>query len=333
MMWILRRVRGLRRRVSRLSQRQNPIILMYHRTTALKLDPWGLAVEPTRFDRQIAVLGAHRKIVPLQWLARELADGRMPYGTAAVTFDDGYVDVKENAVPILERHQCPATLFITTRALDDPRIFWWDVLARIILSEPDRLPDRLALEIDGITHSWSVRHGGKDGEDGALSAETLHEEVYKHLRVVQPAHRLELLGRLAEWAGTDDEPRPSDRAMTREEVRAVARSNLIEIGAHTLTHPPLSNLAYRDQKREIVDSRRECEELVNGPVPGFAYPYGMFDSDTVRAADAAQLDYACTTRGSSVRRPRGTLGLYELPRAYVADWEEGEFTRRVLGHG
>ena len=55
--------------------------------------------------------------------------------TFVITFDDGYADNLRAALPVLERHDCPVTLFITTGVLDAD-VLWWDGLASVAFS-PD----------------------------------------------------------------------------------------------------------------------------------------------------------------------------------------------------
>ena len=139
----------------RFADADRPIVLMYHRIACLPVDPWRLAVSPARFATQIGLLARERSIVPMDWLARELRANRLPRRTAAVTFDDGYADVLENALPILRRFNCPACVFITTDGIDLPRGFWWDILSRVIL-EPVNLPEHLAIDIDGEPWEWRL---------------------------------------------------------------------------------------------------------------------------------------------------------------------------------
>ena len=61
-----------------------------------------------------------------EFLARHRS-GSLEENSIVVTFDDGYLDVLQNAVPILERYQIPATIFVVTGNLGEP--FWWDRLA------------------------------------------------------------------------------------------------------------------------------------------------------------------------------------------------------------
>ena len=151
-------------RIRRFGRRRSgtnyPIVLMYHRIGIPAVDPWQLSVSPENFERQIDILKSEREIVPLDWLVAKLRVGISPANTAAVTFDDGYADVLENGVPILQRLGVPATMFITTRAVSDPGVFWWDTLARIVL-QTDHLPSDLDLTVGGDHFRWEAKHASQ----------------------------------------------------------------------------------------------------------------------------------------------------------------------------
>jgi peptidoglycan/xylan/chitin deacetylase (PgdA/CDA1 family) len=101
--------------------------------------------------------------------------------------------------------------------------------------------------------------------------------------------------------------------MTADEVAAVAGQG-IEVGAHGLTHVPLTGAIERvDLVREVEESRRVLEDVVHGPVRGFCYPYGAHDDRSIAAVAAAGYDHACATG-----RPPDP-GPLALPRTYVGD--------------
>ena len=150
----MRALRKLRRVARHFVERERPVILMYHRVARVAHDPWQLAISPDRFAEQIEALVQLRRVVPLRWLAAELAQGPcFPEKVAAVTFDDGYADVFAEARPILERYGCPATVFLVTGVIGKSFAFWWDELSRIILETP-LLPTELEIEIAGRVHRW-----------------------------------------------------------------------------------------------------------------------------------------------------------------------------------
>jgi peptidoglycan/xylan/chitin deacetylase (PgdA/CDA1 family) len=247
-----------------------------------------------------------------------------------VTFDDGYADVFHHALPILQREGCPATLFVTTGAIEHPEIFWWDILTRIVLETP-QLPACLSLDIAGAPQTFHVQDEvAGTVRDGTVNRRTLHDQLHGLLRLIEPQIRQEALHRLAEWAGTDANARVRDSAMTPEQLRQFAASDGMEIGAHTLTHPSLPSLQQDDLTREVAISRRQCESLIDRPVSGFAYPFGDYDTASKATVRVAGLAYACST----VSREIGPhVDGFAIPRLLAADWNEAGFRREVLAHG
>ena len=91
-------------------------ILCYHAVQPHWTSP--LAIEPAVFARQTAWLSRWRNTVPLSVaVARLDQGGRLPRGTVALTFDDGFVSVYDHALPELLRHRLPATVFLVAETL------------------------------------------------------------------------------------------------------------------------------------------------------------------------------------------------------------------------
>lgn len=91
-------------------------VLCYHAVEAGWDSP--LAVDPAAFALQAEWLAAHRTVLPLSEAVRRLdASGRLPRGTAALTFDDGFASVHSRAWPVLARYRLPATLFVVAETL------------------------------------------------------------------------------------------------------------------------------------------------------------------------------------------------------------------------
>jgi peptidoglycan/xylan/chitin deacetylase (PgdA/CDA1 family) len=101
-----------------------------------------------------------------------------------------------------------------------------------------------------------------------------------------------------------------DRAMmTESELRSLAAAGW-ELGAHTMTHPDLSELSYDACRTEIEDSRRALERIVGVKVQTFAYPWGRYGSAALAAVQDAGLLAAVTTGSGSWSR-------YEMTRAMI----------------
>ena len=127
----------------------------------------------------------------------------------------------------------------------------------------------------------------------------------------------------------------SHRPLTSAELQRLAASHVIEIGAHTMTHPTLALAPVEDQQREIEGCRAALERVLGKPVNAFAYPYGnVFDDYTAESVSLvrdARFDLGFTTCASfatvkddPLQIPRfmmlDTVGDVELAHRLMFSW-------------
>ena len=320
------RIRGLGRlrlAAGKLQNRLSPgtVILLYHRVAELQVDPLLLSVTPAHFEEHLQVLARITTPLSLRSLVRSLKSSEVTTHGAVLTFDDGAADNLHNAKPLLERYNIPATVFVATEYAKGEREFWWDELERLLLV-PRELPERLSLKINETTLNW---------DPASTSRDQLYHHLGDSLRLLPTAQRFDVIGELQQWSRAGTTPRQTHRALSHDEIRQLAAGGLVEIGAHTVTHPVLSAIPLPQQEQEITQSKLQLEEILGQPVESFAYPYGTKDDYTREAVDLvrrAKFTCACSNfRG--VVQPRTSL--YELPRLGVRDWEGDEFERRLRG--
>lgn len=77
--------------------------------------------------------------------------------------------------------------------------------------------------------------------------------------------------------------------LTADQVRELARSGLVEIGDHTLTHPDLPTLSPAQQAAQILESKKKLEAIIGGPVATFAYPFGHYNDESIRLAGSGYI--------------------------------------------
>lgn len=195
--------------------RKGTPILTYHHVGARRRGARlkGLYVSPTLFGRQVKELLDEGFAIPAfrQVLAEQ---GKAP--RVLVTFDDGFVDVFEHALPILRQSGARAMLYLVSDLL-------------------------------GKTNEWQQRAGD--------IAEPLMDEV-----------------QVREWLAAGQ-----------------------EIGAHTRTHPRLTQLSAREAKEEITASKKALEDRFGLRVEHFCYPYGDWNEPVRDMVIAAGYKSACTT--------------------------------------
>ncbi len=337
----MRRFRRLRRvaRQIRVRLASRVLILMYHRVTEFKADPHGLSVTPEHFAEHLEVLKKHIRPLPLQQLVRALRDANLPRPAVAVTFDDGYADNLYNAKPLLQRFEIPATVFVTTGYLGSKGGFWYDRLERLFL-RPGILPDRLRLTIDGRVYQWELADAANYREESSLEGQrsnevggkscprgrhALYHSLDRLLRTLPDDNRRRLIDELYGWAGDGLVDGVSHRTLMPDEVVRLTDGNLIEIAAHTVTHPVLSTMPVGLQQSEIRQSKIQLEDILGRPVTNFAYPFGEpsdYTEQTVTLVREAGFTSACSTVPGWIRKG---VNPYELPRHAVRDWDGETF--------
>ncbi|HEX9107683.1 MAG TPA: polysaccharide deacetylase family protein, partial [Longimicrobiales bacterium] len=156
----------------------------------------------------------------------------------------------------------------------------------------------------------------------------LFEELWTLMRPLTHSARERLMRRLRAWhIMPERRARARARPLAGEEIRKLGAAPLIEIGAHTLTHPLLAALPLEEQWREIEASKRRLQSILRAPVDSFAYPYGgrdAFTRETQALVKEAGFALACSTRSARVKR-RGNI--LALPRLAVGNWSARAFRR------
>jgi peptidoglycan/xylan/chitin deacetylase (PgdA/CDA1 family) len=299
------------------------IILGYHRVAEVARDPYGLCVAPQHFAEQLQVLGQYAHPISLRELVEALPDGSLPRRAVVLTFDDGYADALYRVKPLLERHQTPATVFVTTGYAG--REFWWDELERVVYT-PAALPERLSLPLDGDVYEWVSGEAGKGMSRMGVSSHRLQLllSIYEQLLPLSSAVREKTLAWLSAWIGAEPGGRPYSRALTANEVVELAAGDLVEIGAHTVTHPVLSKLPSAGQRSEIQGSKMYLESLLGRPVTSFSYANGS-SSETTRAIVRGS-GFTCACSSHSDVTWHGS-DRFQLPRFWIPNWDGSMFTR------
>lgn len=308
------------------------VVLLYHRVVDSWSDPFALSVSLHHFAEHLDLVSRRFHLMSLRSLEAHLSEGRVPDRSVVLTFDDGYADNLYNAMPLLERHGAPATVFTVTGGLDGGLMFWWDELHTMLLLSP-RLPAELRLTVGGTDHRWPLGEWAEVGEVGDHTYPDDQTPRHRALRLLNRLLRtLDARGReaaldaLRSQIGTLFAPHPR---MTTEELVRLTRGGLVELGAHTTTHTMLSACEPDEQRREIVTSRRAVENITGRPVGAFAYPFGRraeVGEHAVGLVREAGFGVACSSERAVVD---GSTDRWWIPRLTVADWDGDELERQL----
>ena len=274
-------------------------ILIFHRVHAEVDTIFPGEPDATRFAMLMRFVARSFRVMTLGEAASRLTNGDLPMRALVVTFDDGYADNAEVALPILQRYGVPASFFISTGFLDGGRM-WNDSVIETIRA---CAMDELDLESFGM---------GRCSLAGPAERRSVIGELLSRIKYSTLAERDEAIVRLQRLAGVRD--LPNGLMMRSEQVRQLQRAGM-EIGAHTVHHPILTSLAPAEAEREISTGRQRLEEIIDAPVDVFAYPNGkpVRDYDRTHVAMLSRLGFrAAVSTAPGVARAGD--GLLELPR-------------------
>ena len=282
-------------------------ILIYHRVLARPDPLFPGEVDALLFERQLRLLKRFYVPLPLAQAVQRLQDGCLPARAVCITFDDGYADNAEVALPLLRKHAMHATFFIATGYLDGGQM-WNDSVIEGVRHAPGPFLDLRAYGLERFPVD-------KLAQRRAAIATLLGQ-----LKYLPFAQRQQLAMHIRRQA----EPRPRQPAMlSTAQLRCLHAAGMC-IGAHTVSHPILATLSDRAARLDIANGKRQLEEAIQSPVSLFAYPngkagrdYGAPHVDIVRSLGFA----AAVATDWGVARPGAATDLLQLPR--FTPWDRG----------
>ena len=292
------------------------------------------------------MIGETLEPISLHEMINSISSGHIPWNTIAVTFDDGYADNYLEALPILSEKNISATVFGISGSIGSKQELWWDFLENLLLT-PGKLPRQSVLKIGEKTvdtslenhYEYSEKDANTNAKWSVLSLSdptprhTLYRKLYDLLYSIQDQNnRDDCLNAIAKWAGKEHRGRESHRTLTDHELKKLSETSLIEIGGHTISHPILSRLSPEDQEYEIIEGRKELENVIDHPVSLFAYPYGDHQSYTQQTIEILKengFKGAVTASNGTVNF---SSNLFELPRITIRDWPSSRLLENLASY-
>ncbi len=233
-------------------------ILIFHRVHARSDRIFPHEPDATRFERLMRFVARTFHVMTLGEAVTYLAQGNLPSHALVITFDDGYADNAEVALPILQRYRLTATFFVATGFLDDGRMWNDSVIECVRACEQAELD----LEPFGL---------GRCSLAGPVERRRVIESLLPRIKYLGLVEREEAIDRLQNLCGVVD--LPANLMMRADQVREMHRAGM-EIGAHTVNHPILTTLTPADAEYEIAEGRERLQSIIDAPVDVFAYPNG-----------------------------------------------------------
>lgn len=266
----------MRARQLRTQSANRLTILAYHRVVQEMPDNYPfdedvLSCTQAEFEREMKFVGEVFDVISFADLA---GDGLRRRNPVIVTFDDGYKDNHDVALPVLQRCGVKATFFVTTGYIGSATLPWWDEVAWVV-----KHASASALDVRAGGRRETLPVGSPERRKAAVAF------LLALAKRVGDAERQALMRELRAQA-----PAPTgapDLMMSWDDVRRLAKAGM-EIGSHGVSHALLGHVE-RDEEltSELRDSKRRIEAETGRTVEALSYPVGRASAVTDRVTRLA----------------------------------------------
>lgn len=225
------------------------------------------------FEKIIVYLAKNFSIVPLSELMRLKQTGTVPdQKTLALTFDDGYLNNFENALPILKKHQVPATFYVISAGLQDDTFMAW----------PDALD--LYLRYNHQQHIQLNQHTFLAPDFKTANDELALAEYLKTLGADTPQQVDDWIKNKPELHKKRKEHAELLQLVTATQLKHYANEPLLEIGSHSHSHLCMAYISEAAAIEEFTRSKALLEACIEKPVQTFAFPDGSYQPQSIDLA-------------------------------------------------
>lgn len=253
-------------RLIRATSGRRLLNVMYHgvvRKDSTWFSPRHLTAE--LFDEQLTYIKRNFDVVSLEEAFRMRNERRVPNRHAiTLSFDDGYLNNLETALPIIERHQVPVTLFALGSCAEEgaDRVLWPDLISALGTGTPGQ-------EISALGRKYLALRNVQGGA-----------HLIDDLKNAAPNDRDDALDELSRTYGLREKLDGIDaevwKLMGPTELKRFADSPWIEIGAHGYAHYNLGVVPIEEATNDLMKARASLSALLEEPIESIAYPDGSY---------------------------------------------------------
>jgi len=266
-----------------LLQGQNNCILMYHGVSKENHSYFNKRHTSAKsFETQIKFLKKNANIISVKDFFEQKFNPSKP--NFAITFDDGYLNNFLYAKPILEKYQCPATIYITGLNKVGDHILWADYLniASKLTTENIVIEGEVFVNKNGIYYH-------KDSDRSLYQIIKHDKPLYSFKQKIKESFSSII-------PATDFEKHKDLWALVSDEqIKEMAKSDFVTIGSHGYYHNNLGHIALENAKEEIDLSKAYLEALTQYKINEIAYPDGSYNEAVVNYAKDIGFAYQLAT--------------------------------------
>lgn len=261
------------------SQKQKRVtILCLHRVS----DEESITFPPFKikdFERLLQYIGKYYQVVTIGTLSR-INNGKP---ALIFSFDDGFLDVYENALPLLKKHGFPCNLNVVTRCLDNNFQIW------------TQRQNNLIEEIYRRKHNCSFHLGDKKLLIDNFNPKNIIKKNLELFHFLFSKDEIFVEQFLNDAENEMSFKIPATPMMSWKHLKEALEKYTIELGSHSESHITLSNIQDKEKLiREIRESKIIIEERTGRKIEIFAFPNGNYNDEILQQSKLAGYKHVLT---------------------------------------
>jgi peptidoglycan/xylan/chitin deacetylase (PgdA/CDA1 family) len=275
-------------------------ILLFHRINSLSDKLWQ-PMRPELFEKIMHFVSKNYEVLPLTEICLDnTVTKKKPL---AITFDDGYKDYIDFALPILKKYDFPSSVFVVTDSVENNMPTWTYIMDYLFYNTRKR---KLPLFNYGencnsfANYSWNTKE------------EQIHysKRFKQHLKCINDEKRNQIINHFLE--NFDDVSVPNNLMMTWDDLRFL-KSEKVEIGSHTVSHSPLATLNIEEKlENEIIKSGEIIKQKLGYFPSTISYPVGSYNERVKEISKKAGYKIGLAVNQKIFKAEK--YDLFEVPR-------------------
>jgi peptidoglycan/xylan/chitin deacetylase (PgdA/CDA1 family) len=260
-----------------------------------------LAITPEHLENIILYLKSENYcFVSLDEIHTMLLKGKsLKQKFICLTLDDGYRDNMEFGFPVFKKHNVPFTIYVTNSFPNATAHLWWYWLE-------EKVNNSTSFSFNGNLYACYTD----------LEKQNTYNTLREKVKNMSYDQRKIIVADFFNLSTDEVKSQVQKIALSWEELKQISTEPLVTIGAHTVNHLSLANLTYEETTTEVIESKRELEQILKRDIDHFAYPYGGLEDAKDREwkiAEHAKFKTAVMNHPGNLFKNNNSLMMH-LPR-------------------
>lgn len=247
------------------------------------------------FEKQIKHIKKNNRIISIEEYAEEHL-GK----TTILTFEDGFKDHHQNALPILKKLGVPGTIYPITKPIQEKNVLNTHkihfLLAKLGTKKLSNAYNKELQKYPKLEKEYSTKTKPNEILNYRWDTPATANLKYK-LTTLPEKQKNEILTNLFKKNIGNEQKFSEELYLNLEEIKEL-NENKITTGCHTKTHPLLTKLSQEQQEQEITQSKEWLEKNTHKKITSFSYPYGNYNQETIKILRKNGFRTGITTRNN-----------------------------------